>query len=238
MIPRLYTQETLKIHALIDLDEYQTHYARNVLRLTSGSIIRLFNGKEGEWSASIKEMSKKRITLQCMENIRAQEKGHEVILIQALIKPARFAFLLEKVTELGITKILPVITDFTQIRKINLQRMQLQLIEASEQSERLSVPEISAPQKLHDVLAHLSSPVYWADETRDAQTYFDALQKTQAHTLLVGPEGGFSEKEKEYLRSLPYIIPVHLGPQILRAETAGIAMTVLYQAVQGTWRID
>jgi 16S rRNA (uracil1498-N3)-methyltransferase len=136
-----------------------------------------------------------------------------------------------------VSKIIPLITDYTQIRKLNIPRMTAQAIEAAEQSERLSVPQIEAPLNLHEVIDHIKSPIFWADESKiGAQPFPSALKEIKGHHLLVGPEGGFSEKEKDYLRQQKHIIPVALGPQILRAETASIVMLALYQALQGSWR--
>lgn len=237
MIPRLYIREPLGTGFLIPLRENQLHYLRHVLRLTPGQTIHLFNGRDGEWQAEIHVYNKKEGTLKCLELLKEQREEPKLVLMCALIKPQRMEFLMEKATELGVTSIIPLLTDHCTIRKINIERLEHHCTEAAEQCERLSVPTLNSISSLREALPLIKDEILWADESRDQPaTFLDVVQDKKITTILIGPEGGFSEAEKEFLRGRPNVNPVHLGKLILRAETAGIAMISALQAHSGAWR--
>jgi 16S rRNA (uracil1498-N3)-methyltransferase len=237
MTPRLYINTSLKQGSQIQLEDSQLHYLRNVLRLTLGSPLQLFNGRDGEWEAHIETYSKKSGTLICNKRLRDQRAEVPLTLMCALIKPARLEFLIEKATELGISDIQPLVTDRCSIRKLNTERLLAHAVEAAEQSERLTIPKIHHILSLREaVLAH-EQDILWADESREQKgTIVETLKSYPIRALLIGPEGGFSQPEKEFLLSQPKVHPVHMGPLILRAETAGIALISAYQTHTGAWR--
>lgn len=237
MIPRLYVIEPLAAGHSLHLTEAQLHYVRQVLRLNTGDHVHLFNGKDGEWQATLDIFSKKSASLMCHNQLRHQNDEKNLTMMCALIKPARLELLVEKATELGITSILPLVTDHCSIRKMNIDRLQSHAIEAAEQSERLSVPQIDALQSLREAVTHFKGQILWADETRgQSATLKQALDEHPISAILIGPEGGFSDAEKEFLRARENVHPVHLGQLILRAETAAIALISAYQAHSGAWR--
>lgn len=231
MIPRLYITESLKENSILTLEDEQFHYLKNVLRLSEAAKIKLFNGRDGEWEAELTNIEKRKASMRCTRQITIQHHRPPITLMFAPIKPARMDILVEKATELGVTQLQPVLCAYGNIRKINIDRMQSQVIEASEQSERLDIPAIKPLMPLATAIAEHSGCVLWADESRTQTAKFkDAISTHDITGLLIGPEGGFSPEEKNFLASQPKVIPVSLGPLILRAETAGIVMLALYQA--------
>ncbi len=237
MIPRLYITEPLEIGHSLHLNDAQLHYIRHVLRLNGGDHVHLFNGTDGEWQAQLDIFSKKAASLLCLKQLREQSKASPLTLMCALIKPARMELLIEKATELGVSDIMPLVTDHCAIRKMNTERLASHAIEAAEQSERLSVPEIHRLQSLREAITDYKGHILWADESRDqSATLYQTLETNPISAILIGPEGGFSELEKDYLRTRNNVYPVHMGSLILRAETAGIALISAYQSHSGAWR--
>lgn len=237
MKPRLFVDHALIKSEPLELTGSQLHYLRHVLRLSQGSEVLLFNGQDGEWEAILQQYTKHAGILVSREKIREQTQEKELILICVLIKPNRLELLIEKATELGVTKIIPVVSDYCSVRKMNMDRLRMHAIEAAEQSNRLTVPEIQEPQLLRAIIGQYPSSILWADESREnTQSLFETLSQHKVSTILIGPEGGFSEKERDYLREQEKILAIHLGPLILRAETAGIAVLAAVQAIAGAWR--
>lgn len=198
--------------------------------------ILLFNGKDGEWQAIISQLDKKSVEVTLTSQQKPQIELAKLVLFFAPIKFGRIDYLVEKATELGVTTLQPVMTDRTIVSRLNIERLTANAIEAAEQSERLSVPEIREPMRLDKVLSQYKDPILWADETGGGVPFLDLYKKKiMAHALLIGPEGGFSSAELVMLKTLPYVTPISLGPRILRADTAALAALSCWQALLGDW---
>ncbi|MGI9504646.1 MAG: 16S rRNA (uracil(1498)-N(3))-methyltransferase [Geminicoccaceae bacterium] len=228
-LPRLMQQEGLAASTLIELDRTQAHYLLDVMRKKVGDQVRLFNGRDGEWLASIDEASRKRCRLQVTEQLRPPEDEPGPTLLFAPIKKARMEMLVEKATELGVGKLMPVRTRRSIVDKVNTDRLRAIAIEAAEQCERLTLPEILELQTLETALQDWPAdhPLYVADETGGGKPLLQALEPELPAAFLIGPEGGFDPSELDMLCDTPAVIRVDLGPRILRAETAGIAVLAL-----------
>ena len=216
----------------------QAHYLRNVMRLGEGDAILVFNGRDGEWRATLAEVTKRGCALHLAELIRPQTTGPDLELIVALVKRARLETIIEKAAELGASRVRLVVTRFTGADHTNVARLQAIATEASEQTGRLDVPEVMPPVKLDRLLDDWPGGrrLVFCDEAGDARPVIEALKDSAAHTVLIGPEGGFAPEERDRLRALPFVIPVSLGPRILRADTAAISALTLVQAAIGDWR--
>lgn len=225
---RLYTSERLFAEKILIPSEKQGHYLQHVMRLTENEIVSLFNGQDGEWTAVIRFPKKKKIELHIKEQIRQQCVETDCILCFSLIKKENTDLILQKATELGVTEIYPMITERTVVRQFNLERAQTIIAEAAEQCERLTVPVIHQPQSLQTTLKQLPvncTPVYLA-ERADAS---DDLSQIEIPAFFIGPEGGFSASENQFLSTQKNVKTVHLGHTILRAETATIAILSCWQ---------
>jgi 16S rRNA (uracil1498-N3)-methyltransferase len=235
---RLFVAATLSSGETIELPPEQAHYLKSVLRLKAGDAIALFNGKDGEFLARIDGFGRHSCAVALDQRLRAQTEESDLWLVFAPIKRARIDFLVEKATELGVSALFPVMTRYTMVERVNLARLNANAIEAAEQSERLSVPQIHGPQPIDQLIAtwDASRRIMLCDETRTAPPVAEAL-KNAAHSgpwaVLVGPEGGFAETELDALRKLPFVCPVSLGPRVLRADTAALAGLAVLQALRG-----
>jgi len=237
-LTRLYIDAPLSAGAVIDLPKEQSHYLGTVLRKREGEAVRIFNGQDGEWRAEITAMSKKTASLKAVEQLLVLKACPDITLCFAPVRKHRTVFIVEKATELGVRRFQPVITARTQFPKLNLLKMRAQTIEAAEQTERLDIPVIAEPQKLETLLEGWDADrtLIFADEAGDATPAIDALQTLKGPAaILIGPEGGFTPQEREALRAKDVVIPVSLGPRILRADTAALSLLTLWQAVQGDW---
>ncbi|MBL8641457.1 MAG: 16S rRNA (uracil(1498)-N(3))-methyltransferase [Alphaproteobacteria bacterium] len=224
-LPRLYlSQELIKGKSLV-LAEEPSHYLRNVLRKTIADRVRVFNSQNGEWLAQISGGSKKSITLTIEEEVRHPKiETCEIHLIFSPLKKDRNDMLIEKAVELGVTHLHPSLFSRTIVRDIKPDRIKAQLIEATEQCERLSPPSLAPLKDLKKLLSEWSRdiPVFAAIERQETISLLDATKESIQNktALLVGPEGGLTVEEIEILTSQSFITPVSLGPRILRAETA------------------
>lgn len=250
--PRLYVTQNLAAGQAIALPKEDAHYLVNVMRRGEGDTVRLFNGRDGEWRARLVEASRKTAVLEPVEQTREQIGVPDLWLLFAPVKRQKTDLIVEKATELGVSRIAPVITARTQSDRIKPERLQLIAKEAAEQTERLDLPEIAELEKLDRVLDgwDASRKLIFCDEAGDdtdqpwggargrgqpmSAALSDVAQGPAA--VLIGPEGGFSEAERQRLRDHDAVIPVTLGPRILRAETAAVAALVLWQSLQGDWR--
>lgn len=238
-LPRLYVEADLSPGKDIALSKEQAHYLINVLRKHEGDHIRVFNGRDGEWRAEIRSASKRSTALQVTKKLREPQTAPDIWLCFAPVRKHRNTFIIEKATELGVARLMPVVTKRTQFPKLKLGKMRLQIIEAAEQTERLDLPKADVPISLIEMLSGWDKKrtLIFADETGDAATAQEVLTDLKGPAaILIGPEGGFDPKERDMLRSKPYITPVSLGPRILRADTAALSLLTLWQAVQGDWR--
>ncbi|MEZ5930630.1 MAG: 16S rRNA (uracil(1498)-N(3))-methyltransferase [Alphaproteobacteria bacterium] len=228
-LPRL-LQAGLAASTSIELDRSKAHYLLDVMRLKVGDQVRLFNGQDGEWLAGIAEAGRRSCRLTVGERLRPPEEETGPTLLFAPIKKARMEMLVEKATELGVGRLMPVRTRRSIVDKVNTERLNTIAIEAAEQCERLTVPEISELQTLDRVLDGWpdDAPLYVADESGNGHPVLKALQPGRSAAFLIGPEGGFDPAELERLGEHPAVVKVDLGPRILRAETAGMVVLVIF----------
>lgn len=235
-LPRLFVQKQLVEAGRVELDAAQANYLGNVMRLGEGAELLVFDGRSGEWLARIVEVGKKRMALTVERNTREPETIPDVWLAFAPVKRAQTDWLVEKATELGAARLIPVLTQRTVAERVKLERLQAIAIEAAEQCGRTVLPEIAEPVSLKHLLERRDRQrrLYFADEgggAPPAQAFASA-----PGLILTGPEGGFSEQERELVRGAPNSIAISLGPRILRAETAGLASLSAYMALAGDWR--
>jgi len=236
---RLYLPIQLSSDRIVELPKEQAHYLANVMRKKTGDEIAVFNGKDGQWQAHIADISKRNCSLTIAGQTKKQKPEPDLWLCFAPVKNAPLAFIAQKATELGIAKLIPVITGHTITSKVNTDRLRANVIEASEQCERLTIPQVEEPIKLEHLLSKWDSSrkLILCDESGGGKPYKTALadEKEQKHAILIGPEGGFAQSEFENLRKQPYIIPVGMGPRILRADTAALAAITCYMSLLGDW---
>jgi len=235
---RLFVPDALDAGSLIRPTTEQAHYLRNVMRQGEGDAILVFNGRDGEWRATLAEVTKRGCALRLGEMTRPQASPPDLELVVALVKRARLETIVEKAAELGASRVRLVVTRFTGSDHTNVARLQAIAVEASEQTGRLDVPEVVAPVKLDRLLAGWKPPhwLLFCDEAGDARPIVFALADPAPVAVLIGPEGGFAPEEREQLRALRFVIPVSLGPRILRADTAAISALALVQSAIGDWR--
>lgn len=235
-LPRLFVRSPLTEGASVALDHGQANYLGNVMRLGEGAELLVFDGQSGEWLARVAEAGKKRMTLEVARRTREPEMIPDVWLAFAPIKRSQTDWLVEKATELGVAKLLPVMTRRTIAERVKLERLEAISIEAAEQCGRTRLPELGEPQPLTRFLDQRdpARTLYFADEGggEPAASAFEAGPAM----ILTGPEGGFTDEERTSIRAAPNAIPVSLGPRILRAETAALAALAAYMAVVGDWR--
>jgi 16S rRNA (uracil1498-N3)-methyltransferase len=238
--PRLYFAEPLAAGAVVALSAGQAHHLRAVLRLGHGAPVKVFNAHDGEWLCRIGEIGDRRMLLTVERPLRPAEAEADLWLLFAPIKRARLDWLVEKATELGASALLPVLTRHTQNERLNLDRLRAHAIAAAEQSERLSIPELRAPQTLDALLTNWPKErrLFVCDETGGGEPVGIAMARLDATpaALLTGPEGGFDETELDRLGKLSFVTRVGLGPRVLRADTAAIAVMSAFQTVAGDWR--
>lgn len=233
-LPRLFVRQPLAEGASVELDAGQANYLGNVLRLKESSDLLVFDGASGEWLARIAEVAKKRMSLVVTRRTREAEAVPDVWLAFAPVKRTQTDWLVEKATELGAARLIPVITQRTVVERVKLERLEAIAIEAAEQCGRTRLPEISEPRSLSDLLKSDARRLYFADESGGEPA--GSAFKPGPATILTGPEGGFTDDERATIRAAQNSIPVSLGPRILRAETAALAALAAYMTVAGDWR--
>ena len=244
--PRLYLDAPLDGGRRLPLDPMQTHYLRNVLRLKGGDPVLVFNGREGEWRATLADSGKRALSLAIGERARAQTPALDLDYLFAPLKQARLDYMVQKAVEMGAARLQPVLTRHTQVARVNLERMRANTIEAAEQCGILTLPEIAPPLGLTRVLAARDPArlLVFCDEDAEVRDPVAALTAGRAPAppapmrlaVLVGPEGGFAEDERVALLKAPNVVRLALGPRILRADTAAVAALALVAAVLGDWR--
>jgi 16S rRNA (uracil1498-N3)-methyltransferase len=238
--PRLYITARLGSDSEIELSAEQAHYLRSVLRLGPGAAVAAFNAANGEWLCRIAEIGRNQARLAVERQLRSPEPAPDLWLLFAPIKRARLDWLVEKATELGASALLPVWTTRTQVERINLERLRAHAVEAAEQSERLSVPELRSPGTLAQLLAEWpeNRQLIVSDESGAGEPVSDVVTRISPGpaALLVGPEGGFAETELDAFGKLSFVTRIGLGPRVLRAETAALAALAVFQAIAGDWR--
>jgi 16S rRNA (uracil1498-N3)-methyltransferase len=231
-LPRLFVDQELSQGLSLTVDG---NYLAAVLRLGPGDKVKLFDDRTGEWLAEIVAAGRKRVTLAVVKRLRGREAVPDLWLLFAPIKRGRIDWLVEKATELGVGRLIPVITRRTIVERLNLERLRAHAIEAAEQCERTALPELIEPRKLDAILKAWPADrlLYFADEAGGAP--FAPVPGPAA--ILIGPEGGFTDEERAAIRALPSARPVSLGPRILRADTAALAAVALWMAAAGDWHL-
>lgn len=235
--PRLFVDSALSADSSLTLEREQSHYLIHVLRLQPVDSVLIFNGKDGEFLARIAEAGKKGAKLAVICQTRPQPPHGRIEFLFAPLKQARLDYLVQKAVEMGADRIGPVITQHTQVTRLNRDRLFANMIEAAEQCGILTVPTLLPERKLDAVLDSWESDrtLIFCDERATIANPLAALQKSVAGpiSVLIGPEGGFSTEEREKILKIQSIIPISLGPRILRADTAAVAALALVQAALG-----
>lgn len=230
---RLFVDVPLASGGLLEPSAAQAHYLLTVMRRRAGDEVVLFNGRDGEWLATIDPVERRRCRLALVEQLRAQLPEPGPALLFAPLKRVRQEFLVEKATELGVARLEPVFTRRSVVDRVNRARILSIAIEAAEQSGRLTVPEIDPPTSLDQRLETWPDDrlLYFGDESGAGQPLLETLRDKGPGDLLIGPEGGFTDDELAGLRSLDRVVAISLGPRVLRAETAALAALACWQAV-------
>ena len=231
-LKRLFIKTEIKEQSLINLSAMNSHYISNVLRIRENQKLSIFNGEQGEWKGIIKKLNNKKCSILIEKQIKKQEKENILNIIYTPIKGNRNYYLIEKITELGISNIFPIITERSVIKKFNYERANNCAVAAAQQSGRLSIPKINEFKNLENLLLiwDKKNHIIFCDETENKKNFnnlFDIELKSKINTILIGPEGGFSSKEKIFLKSFNYIHALSLGKRILRADTAAISALAL-----------
>ncbi len=236
---RLYVTVPLAAGTEIACDKDQSNYLVNVLRLETGAEILLFNGKHGEWRATLTEASKRHCTLTAGAQVRPQHTGPDIHYLFAPLKRTRLDYMVQKAAELGVSTLRPVITRRTIAERVNIERMRANAIEAAEQCGILHVPIVQEPDRFERVLDAWDGArnIIFCDEAAVVASPLAVLSQLKQGPLavLVGPEGGFDPDERKLLLSKPFTVPVSLGPRVMRADTAAVAALALVNAVLGDW---
>ncbi|WP_037316504.1 16S rRNA (uracil(1498)-N(3))-methyltransferase [Ruegeria halocynthiae] len=235
---RLYVEHPLGPGQSVELTREQAHYLFGVMRLAVGGHVGLFNGKDGEWLAEVSAAGKRGGTLSCVEQTRPLQMPPDLWFLFAPIKKARTDFIVEKAAEMGAARILPVQTEFTNSERIRQDRLQAHAVEAAEQCGGTFVPEVADLQRLDRVLDAWPEDrqlMFCNEAEVGSALRLAANEKGQPWAILIGPEGGFSDRERARLAALPYAHVVSLGPRILRADTAAVAALTMWQQALGDW---
>jgi 16S rRNA (uracil1498-N3)-methyltransferase len=236
---RLFVEAELGDGASVVIEEGQAHYIVHVMRAKIGDRISLFNGRDGEWLAEVTQIAKRSCTVTCTVQTAAQSDVPDLWLVFAPVKKTPADYLTQKATELGVRALQPIMTRRTIVTRVNTERMHANAVEAAEQSERVTVPEIREAVALDKLLAAWPAErrIVFCDEAGDARPIREALADASdgPWAIFTGPEGGFDPAERALLRSQPHVTAVSLGPRILRADTAALAALAVWQALRGDW---
>lgn len=243
-VTRLFIEADLAAGADVALSEAQAHHLRHVMRRAEGADLLLFNGRDGEWHGTLALQGKKAANARVGKQTRLQAAEPDLWLCFAPIKRARIDLIAEKAAELGVSALLPVLTQHTAVERVNVERLQANAREAAEQTERLSVPEVKAPVELMKLLGAWPAGrrLLMCDETgggppiAEVLSGLDAAARAAPWAIVIGPEGGFAKPELDALRRIKDVTSVGLGPRILRADTAALAALAVWQALIGDWR--
>ena len=219
---RLFFKESLSLNLTAKLDKSQSHYVNKVMRVKVGEVFSLFNSS-GEWVAKILTISKSIVEFNITKQLRQKENAKDLWLAFSPIKSNYFNFMIQKATELGVTKFIPIIFDRTIVRKINKERLEKVIIEAAEQSNRINVPSIEEPQSLKDFLSNEKMDLIFTDlNSQNKKIDLDKLTNNPT-CVIIGPEGDFLEEEREKILSFKGVQPIKINENILRSETAVIS---------------
>jgi 16S rRNA (uracil1498-N3)-methyltransferase len=239
-LQRLFVKSPLHGGEAVELKAEQAHYLGNVLRLRQGEKLLVFNGKDGEWCAELSAIGKKKAHVLIEHQTRPQEEGPDLHYLFAPLKRARLDYMAQKATELGASVLRPVITRHTLAERVKTDRLLANAVEAAEQCGILHVPQVMEPEKLGKVLGEWDDArlLIFADEAAPHASPIEALSASAPRPLavLIGPEGGFEREERATLLAKPFVLPISLGPRVMRADTAAVAALALVNAALGDWR--
>ena len=239
---RLYATADLAPDARLEPSREQANYLLNVLRMGAGDQILLFNGRDGEWRAEVTETGRKACVLKLIDQTRTQTAPADLHYLFAPLKMSRLDYMVQKAVEMGAGVIRPILTQHTQVHRVNIDRMQANVIEAAEQCGILAVPDVREPVELTRLIEGWATNepgrrLIFCDEGEETNNPLESLQALPRGPLavLVGPEGGFSEAERAMLRRENFVTPIPLGSRVLRADTVAVAALAVVQAVIGDW---
>lgn len=241
---RLFVEADLAAGAQVELSREQANYLLNVLRLRDGDSIHVFNGRHGEWRARVAARGRRDAALEADEAVRPQEPPCDLHYLFAPLKHARLDYMVQKATEMGASRLCPVITRRTQAARVNTERMRANAVEAAEQCGVLNIPGVDEPAKLETMIAGWASErrlVFCDEDARPGDPVAALRASCEGNAppplaVLVGPEGGFDPAERRMLLAVPGAIAISLGPRILRADTAAVAALAVVQTALGDWR--
>lgn len=234
---RLCVEHPLGEGQQVALTREQAHYLFGVMRLAPGNSVALFNGRDGEWRATVEDAGKRGGLLLCQAQSGPQVMPPDLWLMFAPVKKAQTQFIVEKAVEMGVRRILPVLTEFTNSERLRVDKQQAHALEAAEQCGATFVPEVADPQRLDRLLSGWDGRrILFADESAVGGAVSLSGLELGPWAVLIGPEGGFSEGERTRLRGMDCTTAISLGPRILRAETAAVAALTLWQVSAGDWR--
>lgn len=237
---RLFVDADMRPGLEIRLGDQQAHYLTTVLRLRPGAQILVFNGRDGEWRARLTEAAKRSAILSLEGRVRAQEEGPDIDYLFAPLKRTRLDYMVQKATEMGVKRLRPIITERTIAERVNSDRMCANVIEAAEQCGVLRIPEVLPPVLLETALKDWDEArrLIFCDEALHGTDPIATLERVAPGPLavLIGPEGGFTTGERQSLCARSFVVPLSLGPRIMRADTAAVAVLALTNAVLGDWR--
>jgi len=235
--PRLFVEAELALGGMVRVDGPQAHYLLSVMRTKVGDPIKLFDDTSGEWLAVAQTVGKRDLMLDVVQHLAMREAVPDLWLCAAPIKKGRVDWVAEKACELGVARLVPVLTRRTVVDRLNLERLRAHMIEAAEQCGRTALPELAEPVKLAGLLRDWPAEraLFFADENGGAP----AAEAIRAHpgpgAILIGPEGGFDAEERDAIRAQPRAVGIGLGPRILRADTAAAAAVAIWMAGAGDW---
>jgi 16S rRNA (uracil1498-N3)-methyltransferase len=240
-LQRLFVKAPLGAGCEVELDREQLHYLGNVLRLREGEKLLVFNGKDGEWCAELSAIGKKKAQVLLQHQTRPQEEGPDLHYLFAPLKRARLDYMAQKATEVGASMLRPVITRHTVAERVKIERLHANAVEAAEQCGILRVPRVAEPEKLGKVLGEWDDArlLIFADEAAPHASPVEALKAhgdARPLAVLIGPEGGFEREERAALLAKPFVLPISLGPRVMRADTAAVAALFLVNAALGDWQ--
>ncbi len=236
-LPRLFVDRPLAAGEMVELDGAAANYLGAVMRLKPGGQVRLFDDRTGEWLAEATESGKRRVRLSIVAQIASRERVPDLWLLAAPIKKGRIDWVAEKACELGVARIVPVLTRRTIVDRLNLDRLRAHMIEAAEQCGRTALPELAELIKLDALLGDWppARQLLFADE--EGGPPLAAVARPGPAAILIGPEGGFDAAERAAIRAVPQASGIGLGPRILRADTAAAAAISLWMAAAGDWQV-